>query len=194
MNYYSNIDLLNGIRRSDTIVLQFIYKNFYSNINFFIKSNYGNEEDANDIFQEGIIVIFRKLKEKDLSLDCSFNTYLYSICRILWVKELGKRQLEKQNIKDNHEYKEEIYDDLFEQLIQKNEQYKLFQEHFARLGNDCQKILQMYFQKIPLQTIADMMGFKSDKYAKKRKFRCKEYLIKSIKQDLQYQKIINGDL
>lgn len=190
---YSNVELLNGILRNDTIVLQFIFKNFYSNINFFIKKNNGDEDDANDIFQEAIIIIYRKLKANTLLLDCSFDTYLYSICRLLWLKELEKRKVEKENIKDNHEFNDEIYDDGLELVIDLNERYKLYQKHFALLGKDCQKILQLYFDKVPLKNIADMMGFKSEHYAKKRKFSCKEYLIKSIKQDLEYKNILNGD-
>jgi len=190
---YSNTELLNGILRNDTIVLQFIYKNFYSNINFFIQKNNGEEEDANDIFQEAIIIIYRKLKANELLVDCSFDTYLYSICRFLWLKELEKRRVEQEIIKDNHDFNDEIYDDALEIVIDLNERYKLYQKHFALLGKDCQKILQLHFDKVPLQNIADIMGFKGEKYAKKRKFRCKEFLIKSIKQDLAYSNILNGD-
>lgn len=190
---YSSLDLLNGIQRNDTIILQFIYKNFYSSINFFIKKNSGDDDDANDIFQEAIIIIYRKLKSNDLVLDCSFETYLYSVCRFLWLKQLDKRKLEKEKIKDNHEYNDDIYDDGLERVVDLNERYRLYQKHFANLGNDCQKILQLYFDKVPLRNIAQIMGFKSDKYAKKRKFKCKEYLIKSIKQDLEYKKILSGE-
>jgi len=190
---YSNLELLNGIRRNDTIVLQYIYKNFYSKINFFIKKNSGDDDDANDIFQEAIIIIFRKLKSEDLVLDCSFETFLYSICRFLWLKQLEKRKLEKEKIKDNHEYNEDLYDDGLESVVDQNERYRLYQKHFTNLGKDCQKVLQLYLDKVPLKNIAQIMGFKSEKYAKKRKFKCKDYLIKSIKQDLEYKKILNGD-
>jgi RNA polymerase sigma factor (sigma-70 family) len=190
---YSNIDLLNGILRNDTIVLQYIYKNFYSKINFFIKKNSGDDDDANDIFQEAIIIIYRKLKANELVLDCSFETYLYSVCRFLWLKQLEKRKVEKEKIKDNHEYNEDIYDDNLEKVADLNERYRLYQKHFVNLGKDCQKVLQLYFDKVPLKNIAQIMGFKSEKYAKKRKFKCKEYLIKSIKQDLEYSKILSGN-
>ena len=193
MNNYSGIDLLNGIRRNDTIVLQYIYKNFYSNINFFIKKNSGDDDDANDIFQEAIIIIYRKLKTNELVLDCSFETYLYSVCRFLWLKQLDKRKVEKEKIKDNQEYHDDIYDDNLEKVADLNERYRLYQKHFANLGKDCQKVLQLYFDKVPLKNIAQIMGFKSEKYAKKRKFKCKEYLIKNIKQDLEYNKILSGD-
>lgn len=193
MTDYTNLELLNGILRNDTIVLQFIYKNFYSKINFFIKKNNGDDDDANDIFQEAIIIIYRKLKANELALDCTFETYLYSICRFLWLKQLEKRKIEKENIKDNHEFNDELYDDSLDKVTDLNERYRLFQKHFANLGKDCQKILQLYFDKVPLKTIAQMMGFKSEKYAKKRKFSCKEYLIKSVKQDLEYKNILSGE-
>lgn len=190
---YSNLDLLNGILRNDTVVLQYIYKNFYSKINFFIKKNSGDDDDANDIFQEAIIIIYRKLKNNELLLDCTFETYIYSICRLLWLKHLEKIKIEKENIKDNHEYNDDLYDDSLEKIIDQNERYRLYQKHFENLGKDCQKILQLYFDKVPIKNIAQIMDFKSEKYAKKRKFKCKEYLIKSIKQDLDYKKILNGD-
>ena len=190
---YSTLDLLNGILRNDTIILQFIYKNFYSKINFFIKKNSGDDDDANDIFQEAIIIIFRKLKANELVLDCTFETYLYSVCRFLWLKQLDKRKIEREKIKDNHDYHEDIYDDGLEKVADLNERYKLYQKHFTNLGKDCQKVLQLYFDKVPLKNIAQIMGFNSEKYAKKRKFKCKEYLIKSIKQDLEYNKILSGD-
>jgi hypothetical protein len=106
---------------------------------------------------------------------------------------LDKRKVEKEKIKDNHEYNEDLYDDGLEKVADLNERYKLYQKHFTNLGKDCQKVLQLYFDKVPLKNIAQIMGFKSEKYAKKRKFKCKEYLIKSIKQDLEYNKILSGD-
>lgn len=189
---YSSHDLLNGILRNDTLILQYIYKTYYSNINFFIRKNNGNEDDANDIFQEAIIIIYRKLKANSIDLDCSFETYLYSVCRLLWLKQLEKRKIEKEKIKDNHEFNDEIYDESLEKIIDLNERYSLYQKHFINLGKDCQKILQLYFDKVPLKNIAQIMGFKSEKYAKKRKYRCKEYLINSVKQDLDYKKVLSS--
>ena len=37
------------------------------------------------------------------------------------------------------------------------------------------------------------MGYKSEKYAKKRKFKCKELLISRIKQDAEFKKILEDD-
>ena len=192
MANYTNEELLQGILRNDNLILQHIYRSFFYKINFFIKKNNGDDEDSNDIFQEAIIIIYRKLKANDLVLECTFETYLYSVCRFLWLKQLEIRKTEKETILDNHEFNEEIYDNAFETTVDMNEKYRLYQKHFKNLGKDCQQILQMFFDKVPLKQIAQVMGYQSEKYAKKRKYKCKEYLIKSIKQDIEYKKILEG--
>jgi len=191
---YTNEELLHGILRNDNLILQYIYKNFFYKINFFIKKNSGDDDDSNDIFQEAIIIIYRKLKANDLVLDCSFETYLYSVCRFLWLKQLEKRKNEREKIQDNHDFNADIYDSSFEATTDMNEKYRLYQKHFKNLGTDCQKVLQMFFDKVPLKQIAQVMGFQSEKYAKKRKYKCKEYLVKSIKQDIEYKKILENNI
>jgi RNA polymerase sigma factor (sigma-70 family) len=191
---YTNEELLNGILRNDNVILQYIYKNFYYKVNFYVKKNSGNDEDASDIFQEAIIVIYRKLKASDLVLNnASFETYLYSVCKILWLKHLNKKKTERDMAFDNAGLSDEEYDYNLVEVADKNERYRLYQKHFQMLGSDCQKLLQLFFDKIPLRQISQMMGYKSEKYAKKRKFKCKEYLITSIKQDLNYKKLIEDD-
>ncbi|MCL4483145.1 MAG: sigma-70 family RNA polymerase sigma factor [Bacteroidetes bacterium] len=185
---YSNEELLNGILRNDNVILQHIYKNFYYKVNLFIKKNSGNDEDANDIFQEAIILVYRKLKANDLIINNTFETHLYSVCRFLWFKQLTRQKSEKALMIDSVIFDTE-FDHDFAELVEKNERFKLYQKHFQLLGSDCQKLLQLYFDKVPLKQIAQIMGLSSEKYVKKRKFKCKEYLITSIKQDVNFKKI-----
>jgi RNA polymerase sigma factor (sigma-70 family) len=185
---YSNEELLNGILRNDNVILQHIYKNFYYKVNLYIKKNSGNDEDANDVFQEAIIVVYRKLKANDLIIDCSFETYLYSVCKFLWYKQLTRQKSEKEMIIDSTPIEAE-FDHDFTELVERNERFKLYQKHFQLLGSDCQKLLQLFFDKVPLKQIAQIMGFSGEKYVKKRKYKCKEYLVTSIKQDVSFRKL-----
>lgn len=194
MKNYSDDQILKGILRHDNLILQYIYKQFYYKVNLFIKKNSGDEEDANDIFQEAIIIIYRKLKENDLILETSsFQGYLFSVCRFLWLKQLQKRRVEQEKLNDTLPFNDEIYDDQLAELVEKNERYSLYQKHFKTLSTDCQKLLQMFFEKVPLSEIARIMGYKGEKYAKKRKFTCKELLISRIKQDTNFKKILEDD-
>lgn len=191
---YSDDQILKGILRHDNIILQYIYKQYYYNINYFIRKNQGSEEDASDIFQEAIIIIYRKIKENDLVFEkSSFNGYLFTVCRFLWLKQLEKRRIERERLNETLPYQEDLYDENLNELVEKNEKYGLYQKHFSRLSTDCQKLLQLFFEKVPLKEIATLMGYKSEKYAKKRKFKCKELLVSRIKQDAEFKKIIEDD-
>lgn len=191
---YSDEQILKGILRHDNLILQYIYKQYYYNINYFIRKNQGSEDDASDIFQEAIIIIYRKIKENDLIFEkSSFKGYLFSVCRFLWLKQLEKRRMEKEKLNDSLPYQEDLYDDNFNELVSKNERYGLYQKHFGTLSTDCQKLMQLFFEKVSLKDIAKIMGYKSEKYAKKRKFKCKELLISRIKQDAEFKKIFEDD-
>jgi RNA polymerase sigma factor (sigma-70 family) len=183
---YSNEELLKGILRNDNVILQYIYKRFYYKINLFVKKNKGNNEDANDVFQEAVIIIYRKFKANDIVLTCSFETYLFSVCKYLWLKNITRRiPNEELNLDDFSA--DSNYESDFQEVADKNERYKLYQKHFQMLGSDCQKLLQLFFSKTPIKQISQIMGFASENYAKKRKHRCKEYLVTSIKQDINYK-------
>jgi RNA polymerase sigma factor (sigma-70 family) len=194
MIVYSDAQILKGILRHDNLILQYIYKQYYYKINYFVKKNQGNEEDASDIFQEAIIVIYRKLKENDLIFEkSSFAGYLFSVCRFLWLKQLEKRRIERERLNDSLPFQEDLYDDNLIEVIEKNERYGLYQKHFSTLSTDCQKLLQLFFEKVPLKEIAKVMGYKGEKYAKTRKYKCKELLIRRIKQDTEFKKILEND-
>ncbi|NLB93395.1 MAG: sigma-70 family RNA polymerase sigma factor [Bacteroidales bacterium] len=194
MRDYTDEQILKGILRHDNLILQYIYKEFYYKVNLFVKNNSGNEDDANDVFQEAIIIIYRKLKENDLVLEKNtFPSYLFSVSRFLWLRELEKQRVERQKISESLPFQHEIYDDDLVELVKRNEEYSLYQKHFMNLSTDCQKLLQLFFEKVPLAEIAKIMGYKGENYAKTRKYKCKELLVSRIKQDTEFKKILEDD-
>lgn len=194
MKTYSDEQIQKGILRHDNLVLSFIYKQYFYKVNAFVRKNNGSDEDVSDVFQEAIIVIYRKLKENDLLFENrSFEVYLYSVCRFLWLKNLQKRKTEKEKIFESLPFNTEIYDDDLSHVVERNERFLLYQKHFRNISSDCQKVLQMFFDKVPVKQIAQLMGYKGEKYAKTRKYKCKELLIERIKQDPAYNKLFEDD-
>jgi RNA polymerase sigma factor (sigma-70 family) len=183
---YTTEAILEGISMSNSDVLNYIYKKFFPAIRTFIEHNNGTEEDARDLFQEAVIVIYRKMKKEPLVLSCNFKTYIYSVCKLLWLKHLERN-------KDGTEIKSEgVLDNRLDETSQtydQTERYRLYQKYFEKLSPDCKKVLQLALEKISLKDIADIMGYKSEKDAKKRKFQCKQQLIDSIKSDNEFKKV-----
>lgn len=177
-------NILQGLKDRDTKVLDFVYKNYFNQIKVFISQNRGTEEDAQDIYQDALLIIYQKTIKNNLTLTCSFNTYLYSVCRLLWLKQLEHKKLRKVNTEETGVFVE--LDSSIIEIFELNERYKLYQDHFQKLSFSCQKVLELFLAGIPLKEIAEILGFKSGQYAKKRKHQCKEKLINSIKSDPEF--------
>lgn len=189
MVHYTVEAILEGLKTSDSNVLEYIYKKYFPIVRFFVIKNSGTDEDAKDVFQEAIILIYKKLKDESLDLNCAFKTYLYSVCRILWLRQLEKKKVRNEVVTDNQVFVQ--LDEDIEELVAEQEQFRIYQKHFQLLHKDCQEILQLFLKKVPLKEIAQKMNIKSDKYLKKRKYACKEALIKRIQNDPDYKRVRN---
>jgi RNA polymerase sigma factor (sigma-70 family) len=71
------------------LALNSLYKHFPM-IRKLIRSKGGNSKDAEDIFQEALIILIRKAKDKDFKLTAQLSTYLFSVCRFLWKDQLNR--------------------------------------------------------------------------------------------------------
>ena len=93
MRHYSEKDILDGIFDGDKDVLRYVYDEYYPTIQVLIFRNSGKDEDAEDIFQDTLMIIYQKVRKNDLKLECSFKTYFYSISRNLWLQKLEKNKI-----------------------------------------------------------------------------------------------------
>ena len=180
-------EIISGLRKRDNRILQNIYKNSFNPVKQLIINNAGSDSDAEDIFQEALIIVFKKLKEEpDFELTSTFNTYLYSISRLLWLKHL--RQIRKIEIDPlNRDMEERIE---FEEPLpvqDKDLRMAIYQRTLLKIPEDCQKILRLTAQDITSKEIARQLGFRSEGYVRKRRHFCKEFLINKIKEDPDYQ-------
>ncbi|MEO1262776.1 MAG: sigma-70 family RNA polymerase sigma factor [Bacteroidota bacterium] len=180
---------LKVLRSGDRRGVQQIYEQFLPGIVKLVTSNHGSREQAIDVFQEAILIIFKKSKEESFSLESSFFTYLYAISRNLWLKKLEKN---KKNLVTFSHLPEPMSTDDFDTLILEEERYRLFRSKFRQLSDNCQQLLSLFFKKTPMVDIVRIMGFGSVQYAKKRKFQCKEKLVKLVKDDIEYNNLKNG--
>ena len=187
MKRLSDEEIIAGLRKRDNRVLQYIYKNTFAPVNQLILHNAGSEKDAEDIFQEALIVIFKKLREdEDFELNAAFTTYIYSIARLLWLKHL--RKIKKIHIDPlNRDMEERIEFEEPSPVEDKDLRMAIYQRTLVRIPEDCQKILQLTAQDLSSMEIAEQLGFRSEGYVRKRRHFCKEYLVNKVKEDHDYQ-------
>jgi RNA polymerase sigma factor (sigma-70 family) len=191
MIHYSDEAILEGLRLRSDYIINFAYKEFFPLVKFLVTDNGGMVEDAEDVFQDGIVTLYNKISSNQLVLTSPFKTYIYSVCRTLWLQKLHKRKAIYDKLTDVEEYIDLPEDMLDEKSVQETEMHRIIQKHFLSLADDCQKVLQLFIKSIPVNEIALIMGFKTENYTKTRKYLCKEELKKRIANDPRSSKFLN---
>lgn len=178
---------IDGIRNNDRQVMKTIFESYLPMITKFICENSGTKEDAKDIFMDALEALFRKTRDAELVLSCSFSTYLFEICKRLWYKRLRRKKYES-GVTIEEAGVSTIAEDIVPTLEQ-TERYQVLREQFAKLSDDCQKILQeSWHTEKSMEEIGQEMGL-SYAYVRKRKHTCKERLIEFVKADRRFQEL-----
>jgi len=164
-------DLLRGLAQNDKKSVETIYKQHYNMVQTLIVNNNGSIDDAKDIFQEALIVLYEKAKSGTFELNCLIKTYVYSVCRRLWLKrfhQLQKFTPEVENMEDVIPVEEEL--EVFEQ---RNKDFMLMEKAMQNLGEPCKSLLESYYlQKRSMMEIAGDFGYTNADNAKNQKYKC----------------------
>ena len=181
--------IIESIKNRDRGALLEIYQIYFPQIRHYILSNSGNQFDAEDIFQDAMVIVYMKVKESTFSLTSSFSTYLLGVARFLWLEELLRKRkffgTDTGNINLIG-----IQDDLIDDYL-KLERRKLLLYHFNELSEDCKKLLGLYFNEVPVSRITVLMGYSNDQYTKNRRLACKERLIRTIWNNPRFKELKN---
>jgi RNA polymerase sigma factor (sigma-70 family) len=161
-------EIFEGIARKDNRTFLYLYNKYQGSILNMVRKNNGNEEDAHDIFQEGLIALWTNISQgKFQQGKAKISTYLYALCRNIWISRLRKKKY-TQPIEDNPKAQAAEVEDLTEY----HERINKLEQDFEKLGEACKKLLTLfYYQKASLQEIADSMDL-TTKTAKNTKYRC----------------------
>ncbi len=171
----SDQELIQQLLSSDVSIAEkgweFIYTSYYPMISDMVRKNQGSEDDSVDIFQDGLAILNHNLKNGKFRGDSSIKTYIFSICKNLWLKEHARRQ--KQSIAEA----ESVV------ICQGDINYLINVEIVSLLMNelqeDCRSILiEYYYNNKSMAELKEIFNVNSIQVAKTKKWRCLNYLKK----------------
>lgn len=192
MKELSDKNILNYLQSGKTALqnkaLRFLYAEYYGLIENMILKNSGSKEDVPDVFQNGLIVLFNKAKQTDFRLSSTLKTYLYSICRNLWLMEIRKNK-RKTPLEDHHEFIA-VEEDNFETLVM-NEKKQLVMQLLEKMGDSCRQVLiHFYYKKMRMAQIKENMSYSSEQVAKNKKRACMKKLREMIMNNPNYVNVL----
>ena len=163
--------LLNGLATNEKDAIERIYRENYSMIQHLVVNNNGTEEDARDIFQEAIIVLYEKAKSGSFELHAQLKTYIYAVCRRLWLKKLAHNARFSGDLANAPETI--ATDDDLEMYDQRTQDFEMMEQALQHLGEPCKELLESYYiRKKNMSEIAREFGYTNADNAKNQKYKC----------------------
>lgn len=186
----AEIDYAHAIAAGNRAALVVLYKKMLPVIRrLVVELGNGTEADASDIFQDAVMIVYEKVNQPGFVLTSSFHTYFYGICRNLRLSKLKKRSGNEACMPEEVTLGEsELFSDAAYLTM---ERLKLIENAMLKLGEDCRRLMQLHFLETPIPRIAEILGYNSEGYARRRKCQCKARLIELIKQDPAYRELID---
>lgn len=148
-----------------------LYK-YFPKVEKHILINSGSKEEALDIFQDALIILYRKVQDLKEDSPIKIDGFLINTCKLLWSNELRKKKV--RNGDDTGIESLESQDEI-EEKIEKENKFKLLENVIKNLGSKCRSILEMfYYKSYSMESIAKKFGYKTVKSAKVQKYKCME--------------------
>ncbi len=164
-------NLLQGLASEDKSSIEKIYREHYGMVQSLVINNNGSSDDAADIFQEAMIVLFEKARSGSFELHCQLKTFIYAVSRRLWLKRLNKLQ----RFSSPGEYMEELVsvEEDMEVHEKRQEEFSIMETAMSKIGEPCKSLLEAYYvQKKQMQAIAADFGYTNADNAKTQKYKC----------------------
>lgn len=191
MQTYGDDQIIEGIRKADPIVLEFIYNNYFNAIRAIVKKQSRNNDDAWDVFQDTInylIDIIQK-EDKDFSLnEASFSTFFIGIGKRIWIDRLRKsgRYVLMKNVPDTNFSEPALTEVLDSQDVETNALLRIYRKHLDNLHPDCKYLITMLMNEKDGAFMAKKLQLKSTQVLYNKKRSCIKKLIRFVINDPEY--------
>lgn len=137
---------------------------------------------AEDIFQEALLIYVRKKEEASFVLTTEPINYIQHVCKYMWYnqhRKEGKNPLVPL---------EEVIDFESDEHLQKELRIVKVEHAIEKIGEKCRQLLQLFYGAgMNMSEIAGKLGFRNDKVAKAQKYRCLNDLKDAVRAENSVQ-------
>ena len=185
------LDLLQDLRTENNFAFGALYEQYFSMVHTFVVRNSGQPADAEDVFQDTMVVLVEKLRRDDFQLTATLKTYVYAIAKLVWLKKL--RSKDRYMVLDDWDT-----ETLFIEVQLQIEEESTFKDrltgYMSKISLHCQNLINdMFFREKTIEQIQDEYGYSSRHNAQNQKHKCVEQ-IRKVKKKQEHSHCLNHHL
>lgn len=177
----SDARVIDLIKKGDEEALVILYEANRRPITSFVVRNSGNPQDAEDMLQEGLVVLWERVRAGKFEYTAQLGTFIFATVKNMWLRRLARLRREVPSELDPDTNPANGVSPL--EMMIEDEQASLVREALDKLGEPCRKLLLLfYWEELSMVQIAEQLGFANAETAKSKKYQCKKSLEKLLKE------------
>lgn len=174
MTTFTDQELILQLKAGDRHAATAIYQQYFPMVAAYVQQHNGHPADAEDVFQEVMLVLVQKIQSPEFTLTASLKTYLYAIARNCWCKSLRDNRLLLPGTAAMPE------DAGMPDLFPEPPATTRIQGWLARITVNCKRIIKaLFFHQQSIALLAQKMGWKNKHTADNQKYKCLQQLRKA---------------
>jgi RNA polymerase sigma factor (sigma-70 family) len=168
--------LLQSLAAGQRTATEEVYRRHYPTVLHWLLKAGGSDNDAADIFQEAMVVLYQKAQSAEFRLSCRIGTYLFAIAKHLWYKRLDQKSRGPLRLPETAGG-DDAPDWHYEDDVKAHEERELHYEQLAAaldtIGEPCRALLKAFYNEgQSMQEIAAGFGYTNPDNAKTQKYKC----------------------
>ncbi|RPD99147.1 sigma-70 family RNA polymerase sigma factor [Aureibaculum marinum] len=179
-------NILIDLKTENNFAFGKLYQDNFTKISKFVQNNNGNQADAEDLFQDAMMVLVEKLRQDNFKLTASIDTYVYAICKNLWFKKLRNKNYEiSVDEMQSFDFLNSINDSIEDE---KNYLEKL-KGYLVKITDHCNRLIHdIFFREKAIEQIQKDYGYSSRHNAQNQKHKCVEQIRKVKEKEEKLKK------
>lgn len=177
----SDARVIDLIKKGDEEALVILYEANRRPITSFVVRNSGTLQDAEDMLQEALVVLWERVRAGRFEYTAQLGTFIFATVKNMWLRRLARLRREVPSELDPDTNPANGVSPL--EMMIEDEQASLVREALDKLGEPCRKLLLLfYWEELSMVQIAEQLGFANAETAKSKKYQCKKSLEKLLKE------------
>ncbi|MFZ4621414.1 MAG: RNA polymerase sigma factor [Bacteroidota bacterium] len=173
--------IIHLMQQGDEEALVLIYRQNRKAILSFVTRNSGSEDDAEDVLQDSVIILWERVRSGRFEQNAKLSTFLFAVAKNVWSRKRMRKLREPASEFDNDQfdsYERSALDEMID-----SERSEQIAGAMEQLGEPCRTLLTLYYwDEHSQEEIATEMGFANAATVKSKKYTCKKMLEKILKE------------
>ncbi|MER3524615.1 MAG: hypothetical protein C4326_11285 [Ignavibacteria bacterium] len=176
---HTDAKILDLIRQGDDKGLAMLYQANRKPIRAYVLRNNGTVDDAEDLLQEALIVLWERVRTNRFEYRARLSTFIYATVKNMWRRRLARARRESPADIEADTGRIEEANAL--DIMIESEDARRVHEALLALGEPCRTLLILfYWEEQSMEHIAAALNFANADTAKAKKYQCKKALQKIL--------------